>query len=791
MEKAKLINLKDLAGNPAEYLPHIGGKAAGLAVIQAQALPCPPTWVVPTGLFAAFRKLAEVATAEARAFNGEALLKQAADFVAAQIGDELNGLPRLNYAARSSATVEDAAAQSFAGMFESILNAAPDELPLAVARVWLSGLGERVRAYSGDPADRRGDLAGRQTDPVAWPDMAVVLQPMVDAVYAGVCFSRHPSPQDVRDTGQVLVEIVPGAGEQLVRGEVTPLSFVGSYANLSACLDRPWMRELAAAVARLERYTGGPVDVEFAVDKQDRLWILQQRPVTVIDECDTLLLTGYRKAYKRTLCSLDIEFLIAGCARYLAPYLELPPDLARWMVMTTNPSDGQQELWVHEQLDDTVIKLISEHILSDNTYMARLAHRYDRHHRQSLDWQASAWADEGLPLIDRLQDFFEFAVPLNAHYYAPMHIIEALSLLMLESMKRIDQESAEDDFFKLTTYGVTTLGQVFADRRRELKEQMSRGVKTLPDNYRGLSLRWQKAVDELAAGFGFLNCHLPYEPPYDSKEVYGFIKEDACKEDGCREDAREKPAREKILAQDQISVLETKYAALPEWSGHLALLREWLNRRNRQMEYLYFVYAQARPLLKAVGETAGLSIEEVWQVSRGDLLQAMTAAPGGADPALPGTGQTGPGRDRAGQNRAKYDHGKLCLYHDGHKVCFRDDVRPVYAAPVQDGAQVLRGRTVFGSGEISGTVRIAFSPEEVNSPGLIVVTGMTTPDFVPALTKKAAALITDEGGILCHAAIIAREIRLPCIVGAGVATEKLVNGARVILDLDRGEIRSV
>lgn len=225
------------------------------------------------------------------------------------------------------------------------------------------------------------DAADQSVEPAAWPDMAVVLQPMIDAVYAGVCFSRHPSPQDVRDAGRALVEIVPGTGERLVQGDASPFSFMGSFVELAACMDSSWIHELAAAVAALEDFTGGPVDVEFAVDKVDRLWILQQRPVTVVNECGVLKLTGYRKAYKRTLCSLDIEFLIDGCARYLAPYLELSLDLTRWMVMTTNASDGQQELWVHEQLDETVIRLISERIRLDPDYMARLACRYDRQHQ--------------------------------------------------------------------------------------------------------------------------------------------------------------------------------------------------------------------------------------------------------------------------------------------------------------------------------------------------------------------------------------------------------------------------
>jgi pyruvate,water dikinase len=63
--------------------------------------------------------------------------------------------------------------------------------------------------------------------------------------------------------------------------------------------------------------------------------------------------------------------------------------------------------------------------------------------------------------------------------------------------------------------------------------------------------------------------------------------------------------------------------------------------------------------------------------------------------------------------------------------------------------------------------------------------------WTPHQIRKAfggKALVTDEGGILCHAAIVAREISLSCIVGTGMATEVLKNGMRIQVDLDRGEI---
>ena len=69
--------------------------------------------------------------------------------------------------------------------------------------------------------------------------------------------------------------------------------------------------------------------------------------------------------------------------------------------------------------------------------------------------------------------------------------------------------------------------------------------------------------------------------------------------------------------------------------------------------------------------------------------------------------------------------------------------------------------------------------------GEILVCHMTSPDFVVGM-KKAAAIITDEGGITCHAAIISRELNIPCIIGTKIATRVLKTGDKVKVDADKG-----
>ncbi|MDD5162805.1 MAG: PEP-utilizing enzyme [Candidatus ainarchaeum sp.] len=105
--------------------------------------------------------------------------------------------------------------------------------------------------------------------------------------------------------------------------------------------------------------------------------------------------------------------------------------------------------------------------------------------------------------------------------------------------------------------------------------------------------------------------------------------------------------------------------------------------------------------------------------------------------------------------------------------------------------EILRGITA----QKGKTVGIARVVSENNLSGKfengdVLVAEFTSPVFVP-LIKKASAIITDSGGILCHAAIIAREIGIPCIVGTRTATKQIKDGQKIVVDANRGLVYEI
>jgi phosphoenolpyruvate synthase/pyruvate phosphate dikinase len=91
-----------------------------------------------------------------------------------------------------------------------------------------------------------------------------------------------------------------------------------------------------------------------------------------------------------------------------------------------------------------------------------------------------------------------------------------------------------------------------------------------------------------------------------------------------------------------------------------------------------------------------------------------------------------------------------------------------------------------------GTAKVLFSAKEerkINEGDFLIAT-MTTPDYILAM-RKAAGFITDEGGVTCHAAIVAREMNKPCIIGTKIATKVLKDGDLVEVDAGKGAVRIV
>ena len=227
-----ITNLEDVR---KEDVATVGGKAANLGELIGIGMPVPDGFVIsdPVDIFQNIR---------------ESYRELGAEFVAV----------------RSSGIAEDGAKASMAGQHDTYLHCGESDLVKRIDDCWLSANNPRAVAY-------------REENGITEDRIAVIVQRMIDPLYSGVLFTADPV---TGDRNAMEMEWVMGTGEKLVSGEATPAStqwlkhFMPAVPKGSQCLPH--------LALEIEGHFGCPQDIEWCVDKEYKLWILQARPITTL-----------------------------------------------------------------------------------------------------------------------------------------------------------------------------------------------------------------------------------------------------------------------------------------------------------------------------------------------------------------------------------------------------------------------------------------------------------------------------------------------------------------------------
>jgi pyruvate, water dikinase len=314
--------IKTLTELRAADAGHFGGKSASLGELLAAGIPVPPGFALPAATFTEFIAGAALAPAIdeslASASDGvdglHAAARRIAEVIhAADVPPQLASAVAARYAqlagddspvaVRSSALGEDSAEATFAGQQETILWVrGADRVSEAIRACWAS-------LYSAEAISYRRRLEGGE------PAMGVTVQRMVDAAVSGVMFTCNPLSGD---RSMVAINAAWGLGLAVVGGEVTPDDLLVSkvtgevvretiadkdvqYVPASGgqgteriavdderrhqpCLDTSAVSRLIELARRVESHFGSPQDVEWAIDADGELFVLQSRPVTGLPE---------------------------------------------------------------------------------------------------------------------------------------------------------------------------------------------------------------------------------------------------------------------------------------------------------------------------------------------------------------------------------------------------------------------------------------------------------------------------------------------------------------------------
>lgn len=879
-----LVSLDDLARDEAlAERRDVGGKATRLAWLSRRGFLVPETWVLPQGAFAsALRHLSPACEPRSllRSASGRAVYARAADardeILRAPLPDglpgELSALWRAHearapwgFAVRSSATCEDGALVSMAGLAETVLGVrGEDALAAAIRAVWASIASARALGY----------LAAHGVRDVG---MGVVLQPMVRAVAAGVMFTRKTK----RAAEERIVNAGFGLGSPVVDGVATPdmlrlaadgtvleqtiarkarATVVGPSGVEEVAVARPddpalssaHVAALADIAARLEALEGVPWDVEFACT-EDRVWVVQARHVTGLGfpeggDADTVWSnanvgealpgvatpftwsvagayseSGFRKAFGTLGCTVPRSAVLVGnvLGRFylnLSEFMRIAAQVP-WLdprtLVELGGGSGGEELATqvgevsrrsfYAKLPMTATRLLREQLRLDD-HVVRYEQEAERALRDHDALDLAILPDDGVGrkfrdvqrLLERTGDVMLTCASsaLGTH----LLLTRLLSRIVGEDRSIAEVERLAHDL----TSGIRDLESarpaigvmriVNLARRdpsaRAVLEREGATIAALPE---GPTKRAIASFLELYGDRAVREAEIS-TPRWkeDPRPVLAMVRV-ALRSDAT--DVEPHLARAKAGADAEMQRLfarlnfveQTAVRHLVARAQKAARLRErmrtWV---TRVLGMIRDVALDAdRRLLRLVPELAAdwdalrgrssslAQIHTVFFLTVDEVVQALRASRTDLAPLVRAR------RAELARDQARPDPPRT----------FIGAPPPVQLPPA--GGDVLRG-TAASSGVVEGNARVLFSAAEVSEllPGEILVVHTTDVGWTP-LFCIAAGVVTELGGPLSHAAIVARELAVPSVVNVDGVTRALKTGDRVRLDGDAGVVEKL
>ena len=772
----------DLAHKDALDPAAVGHKAANLARLAA-SYRVPPAFCLSTSVYD------ELKAALGPGGNAErATLRQciaeAYERLAASIGTRE---PRV--AVRSSATGEDSADASFAGQHETILNVSGDHAILeAVLECWRSAGNERVTAYRKE----KGIDAPVQ--------VAVLVQQMVDADVSAIAFGVDPVSGDQE---VVVIDAALGLGDKVAAGDITPDRYVVRKSDLSVtgpalgAFDERQARAVAKLVLALGVENGHNVDVECAF-ANDELFLLQCRPITTLANAFPV---EWRDPADAKLHWRRDDAHMGG------PVPRLNQDAVTFAAATG--------LRVRAEIDDLPVVARFE-FFRGRSYVAAQRRRPEgdlAEHQRGATARVRArargfrrvWDDEFVP---RLRDHYASFAALTADIptlplaeladrwdgaWPRVSDIWTMHMLTTGAAYTIMDELAE--VYETLTGGTAAEALKLTQARAPSLQKLGRDMHALVKLYTagGAAFEWARAAFVTDHGnVGSSGEDLRERPWADDPALLlaELERRAAHEEEG-------PDARVARLIADGDAVEARARAILRDRPEDLAKLEDVLTAARAvgplTEEHNYVIDRQSNShvgrIVRRVGERMkreGLigEAEDVWLFHTNEISDALR------------------GRlvlhDLARERTAEY--ARWCRLR--HPKTLGAPPPPSLNAPTmsrvdlnyraqQDAAGLIKG-VPASSGLRRGRAKLVRSLADFPkmTKGDVLVCRSSNVSWIPLFTI-AAAVVTDVGGSLSHAAVVAREFGVPAVVGCDVALTTLRDGELVEVDGDRGTVRQI
>jgi len=778
------LDFKKLGKNNTDIA---GGKGASLGEMTQAGIPVPPGFVVLSTTFDEFIKELDLAqeidaildkvnhkdinSVEVASEKIQALIKNVKmpERIEKDILENFKQLDTEFVAVRSSATAEDGADNAWAGQLDSYLNTKEENLLEKVQHCWASLFTPRAIFYRFEKGLHNTKIS-----------VAVVVQKMINSEISGIAFSVHPVTED---RNQMIIEAGFGLGEAIVSGQITPDSYVvekeprriidtnvstqsrGLYRvqtggnewidisepkASSRVLTEKQILEFADIIMRIENHYGFPCDIEWAYE-DGKFYIVQSRPIT------TLSLKGSDSFTKESIVdkflhdmrdtsiekqegNMSIAIMGNICEvvkdKYLSPYyginfgdiLVLQKD--KGGIIFFSLENYRKSSWFSFKKS---LKLKSPYELEEyKDYLKVKDEVFNLYQNKKIPSDQN----ELYLYIDHLFD-------LECKLLATTLFSESMDHDLAYEMA---QSVAIKDIENFLSYATLPAFESFVVWQNELIAQGNQDRWMLADQY-GVP-----TIDEA------INI---FKKNLEETSIEKIQKEVDDQKIKTKENNTKINEFKKTLTGESLNLFE-----------YIQMSMELRDRRKETTQKTITLIVDALTIL---AEQHSLSYHDISFVTREELKKLK-------DPSF-----------IKEINKRKETGVILLVRNEGleSEATIYDEIKNKVTQVMIKGVGELRGVTAQ-PGRVTGVAKVILNEKDfaLFNEGDVLVTSMTRPEFIPIM-KKASAVITDEGGVTCHAAIISRELGIPCIIGTRSATILIKTGDFLEVDADSGVIKVI
>ena len=733
------------------------------------------------------------------------------------------------YAVRSSGTKEDLDNYSFAGQYQTFLNIKKDDVLNKIIGCYKSMFSEVILSYFVNN--------NISTD---YLKMSVIVQEMVSSEYSGICFTVDPISGNDKT---MLIEIGEGLGENIVGGQNKPEQYYFDwYENKCEIpknnhfIDEKMLMNISIEFKKIMEYFGYPCDIEFAIVKNE-LYILQARKITKIEYqgyrdiwttadfkdggvsatiCTSYMWSLYEYIWEYTLRKFVLdskilkendlnrklgEMFFARCYWNLSVvkkamsqvvgYKEREFD-SEYGIKMNYEGDGETTKLTLKSLKDIIRmaiaqkKILNTRNKNAEKYKADLLDKYyiykNNYDRRQINDIKKSWYE--LTHEDYLQSESTYFWQIFINTIRQSLYKDGLLKYVSESEYLTLLGSIEDISHLLPFYDMWDISRKIRNNNDIFKYWQEKEIEEIIKDIDSEKIREDFSdIRNLVKNYGYHSdkeLDVTYKCYYeDITPFINTLKDMVFLEDKyspAQDKKRGKEAYEKILEKIKAKVSRKKYKKIQTKVLNMRKMLWWREEfRDVSTRFYYLIRVYTIELAKLfVQEKIIENIDDIWFLKVGDIWNYLD--------------------DKITDNNIKEIIEKNKIYYNSYRNYMSENEigQNLGANDTEKNYDNAIKGLGANNGKVVGIARVIENFDEIDrlQKNDILVTKFTDTGWTPKFAILSG-IVTEYGGILCHAAIVSREYGIPAIVSCHEALNKIKDGQKIMIDGATGIVKIV